>query len=126
VNVPQTESMATDVVGSSNCRAIIMRGENLFAHRMTLVSWMRRWVASEPDILWQFVLAPACEEPLDLLETMLDAIRRMPPHWLDRLVSPPGQHVYAARRVLILLPRARPFDASWCAAAEGMLANAFH
>ena len=82
-----------------------------------------RW---EPDILWQFVFAPREQEPLDLLYAAIAAVRRMPGHWLDRLVSPGGTTRYAARRVMVMLPRGRKFYPGWRAAVDGLLASVFH
>ena len=80
----------------------------------------------EPDMLWQFVLAPLQEEPLDLLEALIAAVRRLPPHWLDRLVSPAGTRRFASRRVFVWLPRGHAFDRSWCEEAEALLGDVFH
>ena len=112
--------------GSANRRAVIFRGENLFAQRQTLASFIREAVRREPDILWQFVLAPAREEPLDLLDFLIATVRRMPPHWLDRLVSPAGTRRFAARRLFVRLPRSRAFEAGWREEAEALLAGIFH
>lgn len=111
---------------TSNRRAVFLAGDNLFASRTSLASWIREAVASEPDMLWQFVLVPSSEEPIDLLEGLVGVLRRLPSHWLDRLVSPPGTHRLAARRLLVQLPRGRVFDAEWREAAESLLAGISH
>jgi radical SAM superfamily enzyme YgiQ (UPF0313 family) len=110
----------------SNRRAVFLAGDNLFAIRASLGSWIRKTVASEPDMLWQFVLVPSAEEPLDLIEDLVRVLRRLPSHWMDRLVSPPGTHRLAARRLLVQLPRGRAFDAAWRDAAESLLAGCSH
>ncbi|MCX5797618.1 MAG: B12-binding domain-containing radical SAM protein [Elusimicrobia bacterium] len=112
--------------GSSNRRAAIFSGADLFARREAITGWMKKAVRREPDILWQFVFAPQSEEPLDLLVAAIAAVRRMPGHWLDRMVSPAGTTRFAARRVLMRLPRNRTFDPGWRAAVEGLLASVFH
>jgi radical SAM superfamily enzyme YgiQ (UPF0313 family) len=112
--------------GSSNRRAVIFSGADLFAQRDAITGWMKEAVRREPDILWQFVLAPRNEEPLDLLDAAIAAVRRMPGHWLDRMVSPAGTRRLAARRVLMQLPRSRAFDPGWRAAVDGLLAGVFH
>jgi len=112
--------------GSSNRRAAIFSGAGLFARREAITGWMREAVRREPEILWQFVFEPREEEPLDLLFAAIAAVRRMPGHWLDRMVSPAGTVRLAARRVLMRLPRGRAFDPGWRAAAEGLLAGVFH
>jgi hypothetical protein len=112
--------------GCSNRRAAIFAGAGLFARRQDITCWMRAAVRREPDILWQFVFAPQSEEPLDLLFAAIAAVRKMPGHWLDRMVSPAGTRRLAARRVLMLLPRGRKFDPGWRAAVDGLLASVFH
>ena len=112
--------------GTSNRRAVIFSGADLFAPREKITKWMHDAVRAEPDILWQFVLAPENEEPLDLLDAAIAAVHRMPAHWLDRLVSPAGVQRFSARRVLVQLPRARTFDIVWRAEAEDLLASVFH
>jgi radical SAM superfamily enzyme YgiQ (UPF0313 family) len=111
----------------ANRQALMFTGENLFARRDGIAALIRRCVRAEPHILWQFVLAPSAEEPLDLLDTLLDVIRRQPGHWLDRLVSPPGGAPrLCARRLFVKLPRGGVFDPLWIEEAEGLLASAFH
>ncbi len=114
------------IPGQASRRAIIFKGANLFEQRSALISCIKRMVLGEPDILWQFVLAPEFEEPLDLLEVLIATLRRLPSHWLDRLVSPPGRRRLAARRIFIQLPRRPAFDPRWRAAAETLLAGGFH
>ena len=111
---------------SSNRRCVIFRGENLFAQCQSIRSYIRKAARREPDMLWQFVLSPDHEEPLDLLDALIATIRRLPPHWLDRLVSPAGTRRFAARRLFVQLPRGHAFDASWCQEAEELLAKTFH
>ncbi len=72
------------------------------------------------------LLAPKSEEPLDLLEALIAALRRLPSHWLDRLVSPPGRRRLAARRLFIHLPHRPAFDPRGRAAAKALLASVFH
>ena len=111
---------------TANRRTIIFHGDDLFAQRQSIASIIRRVTRREPDILWQFVLAPAAEEPLDLLDFLIATIRRLPPHWLDRLVSPAGTRRFAARRLFVRLPRAPAFDPAWREEAEELLATVFH
>jgi hypothetical protein len=112
--------------GSANRRAVVFSGDDLFARREAITGWMSEAVRREPDILWQFVFAPQSQEPLDLLFAAIAAVRRMPGHWLDRLVSPAGATRFAARRVLMRLPSGRKFDPGWRAAVDGLLASVFH
>jgi hypothetical protein len=110
----------------ANRRALYFRGDALFSQRHAISAAIRAAVRREPDILWQFVLAPTAEEPLDLLDALIATIRRLPAHWLDRLVSPPGQRRVAARRLLVQLPAGRALAPSWQAEAETLLAGVFH
>ena len=112
--------------GAANRRHLVFRHDHLFARRFEIAAVIRAAARREPDILWQFVLKPAAEEPLDLLEFLLATIRRLPPHWLDRLLSPAGTRRLAARRLFVQLPRKHTFDPEWIQEAEELLAAAFH
>lgn len=112
--------------GTQNRRTLIFRGAGLYEHRRALRAALRRAVRQEPDILWQFVLAPATEEPLDLFEELSLALKAAPPHWLDR---PAGSFLtgrLASRRILVLLRRNRVYDATWVEAAERWLEERFY
>ncbi len=110
----------------ANRRALFFRGADLFAQRAAITTAIRAAVRREPDILWQFVLAPTAEEPLDLLDALIATIRHLPSHWLDRLVSPPSQHRYVARRLFVQIPTGSDFDPAWQDAAETVLTSVFH
>ncbi len=114
------------VLGRANRRAVLLAGDNLFARQAELAGLICRAVRHEPDVLWQFVLQPAHEEPLDLLEHLAQTIQGLPTHWLDRLVSPGYPPRCAARRLLVRLPSRPPFDPGWCADAEELLRSSFH
>jgi radical SAM superfamily enzyme YgiQ (UPF0313 family) len=111
---------------SSNRQALILSGPDLYSCRETLAALIRERVRAEPHILWQFVLCPENEEPLDLLDFLIGTLASLPPHWLDRLVSPPGRRRLCARRLFVRLPRGRRFDPEWVNAAEALLASRFH
>ena len=106
-------------------RALILRGDNLFGCRSRLLAVARRAMRDEPHVQWQFVLSPAAEEPLDILDDLIDAIDAAPPHLLDRLVFPVDAGPRAARRVFILLRKGRRYDPDWIAAADSALRAAF-
>ena len=115
------------VSARANRQALILTGEDLFARREEIAALIRRCVRAEPHILWQFVLAPAAEEPLDLLDALTGVLRALPGHWLDRLVSPPGGPArLCARRLFVKLPRGKRFDPDWVAEADDFLAACFH
>jgi len=109
-----------------NRRAVLMGGDDLFGRRDALTGVILRSVRHEPDILWQFVLEPVDEEPLDLLEVLIAAIRRLPGHWLDRMVSPAGIRRLAARPIMVRVPRSRRIAVDWQRAAESLLTGVFH
>ena len=83
-------------------------------------------IAAEPHILWQFVLQIRDELPLDLFERVIEAMQRQPGHWLDRLVSPPGQTRMAARRLFVQLPARHTLDRDWVYAVDTLFAQYFH
>ena len=63
---------------------------------------------------------------MNKLDFTFATIRRLPPHWLDRLVSPAGTRRFAARRLFVRLPRGQAFDPAWRDAAEALLTGRFH
>ncbi|MBM4142098.1 MAG: radical SAM protein [Lentisphaerae bacterium] len=112
--------------GTENRRALLFRHDRLFAKRAAVCAAVRAAVRAEPDMLWQFVLRPAWEEPLDLLDAMIATIDGFPEHYADRLlVRPPGSR-RVSRRVFVLLRRGRGYDPSWTAEAEALLGRAFY
>jgi hypothetical protein len=111
---------------TSNRQTLIISGADLFAQRDALAALIRKQVLAEPHILWQFVLEPTEEEPLDLFDFLIAAFAKLPGHWLDRLVSPPGQRRLCARRLFVKLPRGKPFDPVWVDAVEALLSARFH
>ncbi len=110
----------------ANRQAVILAGNDLFAQREALAAFIRRCVRAEPHILWQFVLEPREEEPLDLFDRLIAAFGKLPGHWLDRLISAPGQRRFSARRLFVKLPRGKRFDVSWTDDVEDLLAAHFH
>lgn len=111
---------------TANRQAVILAGPDLFARRGMLADFIRRCVRAEPHILWQFVLEPSEEEPLDLFDALIAGFKKCPGHWLDRLVSPPGKRLLCARRLLVKLPRGKPFDSDWREDVETLLSRYFH
>lgn len=111
---------------SCSRQALILSGPGFFSQRETVASLIRRCVLAEPHILWQFVLELREEEPLDLFDFLIATFAKLPGHWLDRLVSPPGQKKFCARRLFVKLPRNPSFDSSWANDVEALLASRFH
>ncbi len=111
--------------GSQNRRAVIVAGNGLFGQRERLASLIRHAVRQDPDMLWQFVLEPREEEPLDLFDALADVIRRIPPHITDRYAAARLHGGMAARRLLVQLPPARRFGKDWVEAVEDLLGRVF-
>lgn len=113
------------VPGTGIRRAFLLEGPDLFARRAPLAAFLRRAIRSEPDSLFQFVLIPRHEEPLDLLDPLADAIRAAPPHLLDRTAAVALAGKTASRRLLILARPGTRLAADWQAAAEAALSQWF-
>jgi radical SAM superfamily enzyme YgiQ (UPF0313 family) len=126
VTVNPAEPLRSRIPGRQIRRALILRGPDLFTHRATLQRIISKAIQEEPHILWQFVLAPFHEEPLDLLDLLIDEIDRHPQHFLDRMIIPCGHGFRAARRVLVELQPGRRYSRAWVIAAETQLRKAFH
>lgn len=86
----------------------------------------RKAISTEPNMLWQFVLQPEQEEPLDLFDDMIAEIRKGPPLWTDRFASVAGWDRIASRRVFVLLKAPGRYSRSWVAAAEALLEDHFY
>ena len=87
---------------------------------------MSQAVAAEPHMLWQFVLNPEREFPLDLLESMIAQLRLAPSHWIDRSASVAGWNRVASRRILVLLRQDFRYPMSWIEAVESLLEDHFY
>jgi hypothetical protein len=111
--------------GTRNRRALLLGGKDLFGYRQDLAAFLSRAVKAEPDTLFQFVIAPEREEPLDLVDSLIATLRRCPPHLLDRYAAAANRNLMVARRILIRLPGGRRFDPAWIQEAESLLAGAF-
>jgi radical SAM superfamily enzyme YgiQ (UPF0313 family) len=111
---------------TANRQALFLRGRDLFQQRSRLSAIVQQAIKAEPHILWQFVLEPIQEEPLDLLDELLTVLRRQPSHWLDRLVAPPGQRILAARRLFVRPVRGTRVSADWLDACDHQIATISH
>lgn len=113
-------------LGRETRRAIIFHGSDLFACRECIGNFIHDAVCREPHILWQFVLAPEQEEPLDLLDSLIAGLRQCPQHLNDRWISLDTGGRMAARRIMLrLLPRRR-YNQGWVGAADALLRSAFY
>jgi radical SAM superfamily enzyme YgiQ (UPF0313 family) len=115
-----------EIPGFTSRRALIISGGNLYAHRQSIRTLIRRAILSEPNMLWQFVLQPTQEEPLDLVDDMIAEIKKLPDHWIDRFASVAGWGRIASRRVFILLKPSGRYSRSWIAGAERLLEDHFY
>ncbi len=106
-------------------QAWVFRGSSLISHRAALCELITGAIRNSPHTLWQFVLEPETEEPLDLLEAMTAAIRKEPPMVLDRYAPVALRGLIASRRILIRLRRGRNYQASWIKAARDCLEESF-
>lgn len=104
-----------------NRRAVMFRGGNLNAQCGEICCKMEAVMADEPDVLWQFVLCPETEEPLVLLEAMIETIQKRPPHLLDRYASAELFGQIASRRIFVRLSRGRRYDAVWVRSVKELL-----
>lgn len=115
-----------DVIpGRDNRRAVVLAGEGLFARRHRLADVIGAAIRQDRDTLWQFVLEPRDEEPLDLFDALIAAIRKHPAHLLDRYAAAALHGLVASRRLFVRLPSGRRFGRGWVAAVESLLADAF-
>ncbi|MEI8139597.1 MAG: radical SAM protein [bacterium] len=111
--------------GTQSRRAFLFKGANLFARREELATFIQESIRTLPDNLFQFVLVPQAEEPLDLLDDLIAVLRRAPTHLIDRYASVALENKIASRRLMILLPQGRAISKAWADEAETMLASAF-
>jgi hypothetical protein len=108
-----------------NRRALMFRGSDLNARLKEISRTIEEAIAGEPDTLWQFVLCPEREEPLELLETLIATIKKQPPHLLDRYASAELFGQIASRRLFVRLEKGRKYDAAWQGQVEKLLGRHF-
>jgi tRNA A37 methylthiotransferase MiaB len=123
--IPVTNPEEGPRSGTQNRRAYIFKGGNLFAQGEAHATFIEKAILQHPDTLFQFVLAPQAEEPLDLLDDLIAVIRRAPSHLLDRYASVALNYKIASRRLMVLLPSGRALSRSWADEAETILSAAF-
>jgi len=113
------------ISGIHQRRAFLFRGTDLFAQRHALADFIELAIQKLPDNLFQFVLVPQAEEPLDLLDDLIAVIRRAPSHLIDRYAAIALENKIASRRLMIQLPKGRSISRFWSDEAETILAKAF-
>ena len=111
--------------GTKNKRAIIFAGKDLYQKRNIIVSWIKLALQEEPFILWQFVVKPTYEEPLDLFDIMIREIKSNPTLWLDRM-SPDPLARLVSRRILVMLDKNNNYSHSWINTVNSLLQDTFY
>ena len=111
--------------GTQTRRAFLFKGPDLFTQRAPLAKFIQQAMRTLPDNLFQFVLVPQTEEPLDLLDNLIAIIHHAPPHLIDRYASVSLANKIASRRLMIQLPKGRAISKTWTNAAEAILTAAF-
>ena len=114
------------IEGRTSKRALIFRGHDLYMNKSGILNILRRVIAEEPHMLWQFVIRPEEEEPIDLLKDMISEISKQPTHWLDRFAHASCWERIAARRVFVHLIRNRSYSHEWIHACEALLEDHFY
>ena len=114
------------IPGCENRRAVVIKGSDLFASLLRLAHILRSAIQQKPDVLWQFVLCPRHEEPLDLFDCLISVLDEAPPHFLDRLAVRADKGNQAGRRILVQLSRCGRYSRSWIHAVESLLSSKFY
>jgi len=114
------------IKGKTSRRAIVISGNNMYGNRKKLAGIIRTAIIQEPHALWQFVLAPFTEEPLDLFDSMIAVIDKHASHFLDSITIHPDGDRRAARRVFVLLRPEVKYSKSWIHAVEECLSERFY
>ena len=123
--VGKTLDLFPDPLSAQIRQAYRFTGPELFGKRVAIGRLMADIIRREPDGLFQFVLCPDHEEPLDLLEYLIGIIRKQPSHLVDRYASVALADKVASRRLMVQLPAGKRFDKDWVTEAEDLLASAF-
>ncbi len=120
------DAACTGFSGSSSRRAVLFRGYHLFEARSVILRVLRESIRAEPHTLWQFILQPPDEVPLDLLEEMIAGVREFRSQWMDRFASVAGWDRISSRRIFVLLRRGHPYSRTWIQAVQSLLADHFY
>ncbi|MFA7256062.1 MAG: B12-binding domain-containing radical SAM protein [Kiritimatiellales bacterium] len=113
INVAELDDPEFIPPGFQSRRTLIIQGRNLDAHREAICRLIERTAVCEPDMLWQFVLSPETEEPLELLVAMIETLYKQPQHLLDRYASTDLFGLIASRRIFVRLTKSRNYDPAW-------------
>jgi len=108
-----------------NRRAVMFHGHDLISRQAEICRTIEQAISGEPDMLWQFVLCPEHEEPLELLEAMIATLRRRQSHLLDRYASADLFGQIASRRIFIRFQRGGRYNPVWREQVEDLLGRHF-
>lgn len=120
--VPAGEIVAP---GKSNRRCLVIFGSQLYEKQVEVARLISNAIESEPDCLWQFVLEPEQEEPLDLLAILAESIQAKSLHILDRFASALVFDQIVSRRLFVRIKNQAAFSAEWREGAEEVLRGYF-
>lgn len=124
IRIPAAHISATAAIpGKSNRRTVQISGADLFSDRRKIAGLIQKAIDDDPDGLWQFVLIPDHEEPLDLLKELAETIRNQPSHILDRFASASAFQVTVSRRLYVRTNK--QISSDWANAAEELLREYF-
>lgn len=113
------------IKGKTNRRAMIFKGKCLFEHRDRIIHFIDECIKTEPHILWQFVFEPDIEEPLELIDMAVLAIRKHPFHVQDRFMHVHSPGKICSRRIFFLLNPSKDYSPSWRNTVECELRKVF-
>ena len=124
--VLQLHETQKEIPGKHNRRALLIKDNDFFRSMPRLLDVIKTAVINEPDILWQFVLCPVYEEPLDIFDAMIAVLEQMPHHFIDRLRARANKQNQSARRFMVLLSPHRRYNQSWINAVNSLLSARFY
>ncbi len=114
-----------EIGGKKNRRCVIISGKNLFDNCEKIESLIASAISKEPDCLWQFVLEPEAEEPLDLLINLAETICAQESHMIDRFASATAFNLLFSRRLFVRIKNPLNFSKEWRIEAENLLREFF-
>jgi len=124
--LPGGKCRAAGASVSGNRRAVLFHGADLFGRVRAITDAVKLCIEREPHILWQFVLCVQKEEPLDLPDMIIAAVRSFGTHFLDRLTAVPDSDLLVSRRVFVMLCGNRRYDRGWVGGVEELLRANFY
>jgi len=126
VRIDLSRAVPLTIPGKHSRRAIIMKGPELYARKSLVCRIVRQAIRTEPHTLWQFVVEPAGEEPLNLFDAIVSEIDRFPRHLLDNMTVRPEGYRRVARRIFVKLSPQGKYGRNWVAAVDSFLRSRFY